>query len=77
MHHIIVEVLCVLFQDEKGDVSDDDEDETADQEDPVPSTSKRCAREARKRQTGGYYMTLQGYDFVSVSGNATGERGKK
>ncbi|KAK9980526.1 hypothetical protein ABG768_000127 [Culter alburnus] len=39
-------------KDEKGEVSDDeDEDEAADQEDPVPSTSKRCAREARKRQT--------------------------
>lgn len=60
-------VLCVLLQDEKGEVSEDeDEDGAADQEDPVPSTSKRCAREARKRQTGGYYVTLQGYFFLTL-----------
>ncbi|KAI7811198.1 general transcription factor 3C polypeptide 3 [Triplophysa rosa] len=35
---------------EKGEVSD--EDEIADQEDPVPSTSKQCVRGTRKRKTG-------------------------
>ncbi|XP_067298945.1 general transcription factor 3C polypeptide 3 [Pseudorasbora parva] len=35
-------------KEQKGDVSD--EDETADQEDAVPSTSKKCARGTRKCQ---------------------------
>lgn len=37
-------------KNEKGDVSD--EDEIADQEDAVPSTSKQCVRGTRKRKTG-------------------------
>ncbi|XP_051982607.1 general transcription factor 3C polypeptide 3 [Xyrauchen texanus] len=36
-------------KEEKGDVSE--EDETVDQEDAVPSTSKQCAKGIRKRQT--------------------------
>lgn len=49
----------VVFQEEKGDVSEDDE--PADLEDAVPSTSKRSAKGTRKRQTGGYYVVLPGF----------------
>lgn len=59
--HGIVEVLwsgmcLVLFQEQKGDVSE--YDEAADQEDAVPSTSKPSAKETRSRQTGGYITCI-------------------
>lgn len=49
-----------------------DEDETVDQEDSAPSTSKLCAGRTRKRQTGDITSLYQGN-----RGNPTGERGKK
>lgn len=60
----------VVFLEQKGD------EEAADQEDAVPSTSKPSAKETRNRQTGGY-ITCIPRPFVTVRGNTIGERDRK
>lgn len=47
-------IYVYVFQEEKEEASD--EGEIADQDDPVPSTSK-CVRGTRKRKTG-WFMNL-------------------